>query len=57
LVFPVTYRDLALMLLDRGVPVDHATIFRWIQAYPAELEKRGPSASGEKSSDSWTRRG
>jgi hypothetical protein len=29
-----------LMLLDRGVEVDHSTIFRWIQAYAAELEKR-----------------
>jgi IS6 family transposase len=28
------------MLLDRGVPVDHTTVFRWIQAYAAELEKR-----------------
>jgi transposase-like protein len=28
------------MLVDRGVEVDHTTIFRWIQAYAAELEKR-----------------
>lgn len=28
------------MLLDRGGEVDHSTIFRWIQAYAAELEKR-----------------
>src|SRR3978361_963710 len=40
LMFPVSYRDLELMLLDRGVEVDHSTIFRWIQAYAAELEKR-----------------
>jgi hypothetical protein len=39
-MFPVSYRDLELMLLDRGVEVDHTTIFRWIQAYAAELEKR-----------------
>jgi transposase-like protein len=37
---PVSYRDLEVMLLDRGVEVDHATIFRWIQAYALELEKR-----------------
>jgi transposase-like protein len=29
---PISYRDLELMLLDRGVEVDHTTIFRWIQA-------------------------
>src|SRR5690349_21658845 len=40
LMFPISYRDLELMLLDRGVAVDHTTIFRWIQAYAAELEKR-----------------
>jgi IS6 family transposase len=28
------------MLQDRGVTVDHTTIFRWIQAYAAQLEKR-----------------
>ena len=40
LMFPISYRDLELMLLDRGVAVDHSTIFRWIQAYAVELEKR-----------------
>jgi IS6 family transposase len=40
LMFPVSYRDLELMLIDRGVEVDHTTIFRWIQAYTEELEKR-----------------
>jgi len=40
LMFPISYRDLELMLLDRGVAVDHTTIFRWIQAYAADLEKR-----------------
>jgi transposase-like protein len=39
-MFPVSYRDLELMLVDRGVTVDHSTIFRWIQAYAAEREKR-----------------
>ena len=40
LMFPVSYRDLELMLLDRGVEVDHTTIFRWLQAYAGEPEKR-----------------
>src|SRR5215217_7722804 len=37
---PISYRDLELMLQDRGVTVDHTTLFRWIQAYAPELEKR-----------------
>src|SRR4051794_37136530 len=40
LMFPISYRDLELMLQDRGVMVDHTTLFRWIQAYAPELEKR-----------------
>ena len=40
LMFPISYRDLELMLQDRGVDVAHTTIFRWIGAYAAELEKR-----------------
>src|SRR6201989_2707600 len=40
LMFPISYRDLELMLLDRGVAVDNTTVFRWIQAYAVELEKR-----------------
>jgi hypothetical protein len=40
LMFPISYRDLELMLQDRGVNVAHTTIFRWIQTYASELEKR-----------------
>ncbi len=40
LAFPISYRDLALMLCDRGVVVDHTTLFRWVQAYAAKLEQR-----------------
>src|SRR4028119_2438909 len=40
LQFPVSYRDLERMLADRGVSVDHTTLFRWIQAYAPELDQR-----------------
>jgi transposase-like protein len=40
LMFPISYRDLELMLQDRGVEVAHTTLFRWIQAYAPEIEKR-----------------
>jgi len=33
LQFPISYRDLELMLRDLGVSVDHTTVFRWIQPY------------------------
>jgi len=34
------YRELAEMLGERGVAVDHTTIYRWVQRYAPELEKR-----------------
>ena len=40
LAFPISYRDLAAMLSDRGVTVDHTTLFRWVQACAASLEQR-----------------
>src|SRR4051794_1096407 len=35
-----SYRDLEAMLADRGVEVDHTTLYRWIQRFAPELEKR-----------------
>ena len=40
LMFPISYRDLELMLADRGVEIAHTTLFRWVQAYAPEIEKR-----------------
>jgi transposase, IS6 family len=34
------YRDLEEMMLERGLSVDHTTIYRWVQRYAPELEKR-----------------
>ena len=40
LQFPLSYRDLELMLADRGVEVDHVSLFRWVQHFAPELEQR-----------------
>src|SRR5688500_13288735 len=39
LQFPISYRDLERMLADRGVKVDHTTMYRWVQRFAPELEK------------------
>ena len=39
-------------MLERGVEVDHTTIFRWIQAYAPELDKRC-RAYLKQTNDSW----
>jgi IS6 family transposase len=38
--YGVSYRDLEQMLGERGVAVDHSTIYRWVQRYAPEIEKR-----------------
>ena len=38
--YSLSYRDLAEMMLERGLKVDHTTIFRWVQAYSPEIDKR-----------------
>src|SRR3546814_19539417 len=30
------------MLAERGISVDHTTIYRWVQCYAPEMEKRLP---------------
>ncbi len=40
LAFPVSDRDLASMLSNRGVAVDHSTLLRWVQTDAATLEER-----------------
>jgi transposase-like protein len=39
-MFPVSYRDLELMLDDRGLKMAHTTVVRWVQTYAPEIEKR-----------------
>jgi transposase len=38
--YGISYRDLEQMMGERDVPVDHSTIYCWIQRYAPEMEKR-----------------
>ena len=38
--YPLSYRQLEEMLNELGVEVDHTTIYRWVQQYAPEFEKR-----------------
>ena len=38
--YSLSYRDLEEIMLERGVKVDHTTIYRWVQKYAPELDKR-----------------
>jgi transposase-like protein len=38
--YGISYRDLEEMLEERGIAVDHTTLYRWVQKYAPEIEKR-----------------
>ncbi len=38
--YALSYRDPEEMMRERGRPKDHPTIYRWVQHYAPELEKR-----------------
>src|SRR5712664_3574268 len=38
--FSLSYRDVEELLMERGLPADHTTIWRWVQCYAPELNKR-----------------
>src|SRR5262249_52805538 len=38
--FKLSLRDLVIMMADRGIPLAHTTILRWVQHYLPEFEKR-----------------
>ena len=50
--YGISYRDLAEMMQERGVAVDHTTIFRWVQRYAPGIEKRVRWYQGYRSA-SW----
>jgi transposase-like protein len=50
--YSLSYRDLEEIMQERGLSVDHTTIYRWVQHYAPELEKRcRPHLKA--TSDSW----
>jgi transposase, IS6 family len=50
--YGISYRDLSEMMQERGVAVDPSTIFRWVQRYAPEVEKRVRRYQGHRSG-SW----
>src|SRR5215813_13977361 len=39
LAYPLSYRHVEELMEERGVPVDHATIQRWVVKYSPQLEE------------------
>ena len=38
--YPLSYEHVAEMMAERGIEVDASCIWRWVQAYAPELNKR-----------------
>jgi len=39
-LYPISYRQLEEMMCKRGVEVDHCTLYRWVQKYASEIDRR-----------------
>ena len=51
--YSLSYRDLEEMMAERGLRVDHSTIYHWVQRYAPELEKRCSDRHLKAYNDSW----
>ena len=38
--YPLSYRDIEELVLERGLEVDHSTLNRWVLAYAPLIERR-----------------
>jgi transposase-like protein len=47
--YGISYRDLTEMMSERGASVSPSTIFRWVQRYAPEIEKRVRPYQGHRS--------
>src|ERR1700736_4370288 len=50
--FSLSYRDVEELLAERGLHVDHVTVWRWVQRYAPEMERRLRSRL-RPTNDSW----
>ena len=50
--YALSYRDLEELMRERGLQVDHTMIYRWVQRYAPELEKRCRRYM-KRTTDSW----
>ena len=50
--YALSYRDLEEMMRERGLLIVHTTIYRWVQVYGPELNKRS-RLHLKKSNNSW----
>jgi len=40
LKYPLSYRNLKEMMIERGIKINHSTIMRWVHQYSPEIKKK-----------------
>ena len=55
--YRVSYRDLEEMMKERGLNADHTTIYRWVQHYAPEIQKRASYFLGSVANNDRVQRG
>jgi transposase, IS6 family len=54
--FGLSYRDVEELLAERGVEVDHVTVYRWVQRFtPYSPTLPGPAGMPSATAGRWTR--
>jgi transposase-like protein len=55
--FGLSYRDVEELLAERGITVDHVTVYRWVQRFtPLLIDAASPRRHAREIAGSWTRR-
>ena len=50
--YALSFRDLEEMMTERGLSINHTTIYRWVQEYVPEIDKRSRPYL-KQTNDSW----
>ncbi|WP_036242577.1 IS6 family transposase [Methylobacter luteus] len=53
LAYPLSYRNLEEMMAERGVEVDHSSIYRWVQKFTPKLEAAFRKSKKHSVGKSW----
>ena len=54
--YGLSYRDVEELLAERGITVDHVTIYRWVQRFTPEFIEAARAATSPVTGGSSTRR-
>ena len=50
--YSLSYRDLEEMMMERGLSLDHTTVYHWVQRCTPEIDKRSRPYL-KQTNDSW----